>query len=952
MAKPKTVSRPVASATRPGFIRNPALAGIPLPQGDYANWQSARQALGLGYGDPEVHGPITTLQNLGDLSAARGTKILAGSGNPMPQAGTDVFLLDPLEYLLSQYDNPDIAARLRRELLDEGWGGQWYGSPYLGLGRPGLITYARPTDTLSGNTRATFLAHHTRPLASLMDVAASANPGQAARSMRHESIHALTDPAILRDGLPNSVPQAEVDVVAARQAPSLVGVAPITSRKELETLIQSGASPDEIMRRMERTQLEAALRYHLAPAELLPHLSDVQHYNYNRTGGLLRDLDRSGLDDAVDAWANAPEGDTPVSDQARQMYADIYHNSPGNTGLRERMTSVMNTALQYGVPATIATAAVTGGNQAQAGQRDNFSMVPTGDGKTFAFPDGVTIRDLIPPARDLGTPLSFTGEERKAHFAKQAERERFNTTRRETALNTQNQWDSLPENQGRVMRMAKEIYDQGGVSENMAMFRAAKEYELDRPVVSAQYVRDNLNPYYEGDAPVSLNYLISEAMLQRAIGEAMSGGKSFNPEEASRAVVANIAHGATGQYDEIAGDMQNLVMQALEAHQPRGEYSDNSGIAEEDFRQLEKQFGSMAPYMYPEHLQPNFDALRARELFSANTDNYEPTSTGAAVFGTIGGLFNKETGDAVGDSLFLPPAEARAKAAVYWYNRSAPSANESYRTGRYKENVQQTPEGYRWYREPQTNEARYYSHSSAMPSGVAGFMGGSTDRMPARLSAWSLPYTQDTFATTGQEKRDLGEVRSYGNRPVPVILKGLTADQFGEAVKAADDYQDASDSYLRGQYALATGGNATPLIDLGLNLGRNSGDVFTWPDAALSILTGGIGGAVSSMGRQAGKDMVSAAGISAAKSLGRNAVEEGVQGMTQSIPMNSAMGGSITDFVAGDMPSSLLQREDGTMADPENSPVDAGEVFNRNWHRRQGAMQGAMRRYREQRQPQ
>ena len=475
-----------------------------------------------------------------------------------------------------------------------------------------------------------------------------------------------------------------------------------------------------------------------------------------------------------------------------------------------------------------------------------------------------------------------------------------------------------------------------GMQRDVAELRASREMELNRPTISAKFVHENINPSHDPNGPP-----VSPAALMFEESRARADLHFFENPDAPQVSPQRIFEYAVqkmigsppsqGPYGDtvdgelaVAGKVIEGTLQALNAHAPQGEYSDRSGIQQEEFDRLQSQYGDNANFAYPNRLQKNFDALRQFELFAAGTEADERETPGGKVLRGVTDVMSVQPGVTAANTMSpgmgpgawawgaAPDATGRvaeqvsdevgrARDALEWYRNSAPQAGD-----------------YQFYRDRDTNNARYRAHSTTTPTGLAGAMGQDTSRRIPRWSQPTLAWTQDP---TVDAKDFLSQARIANNRPVNIVPEGMTPEQSVEFGKKAAEYGQKSDDWIGAKYAEAVGDYPTGFQNTFFNLGRNVGDVLTWPTLALGGLWGAAKGAAQGSLIQALKG----AGLSLGAEMADEALEDSVAGAG----LHSAFGGSIKDYVSKPMDgNSLASRPDGSAAAPADRRF--GEVVDRN----------------------
>lgn len=415
-----------------------------------------------------------------------------------------------------------------------------------------------------------------------------------------------------------------------------------------------------------------------------------------------------------------------------------------------------------------------------------------------------------------------------------------------------------------------------GVQKDVAALQATREFELDRPTISANFYREHFDPAYQGTEPVSPRTAYMKAYAEESLSRAMQGlpapgwGDDNQADDAIRVLTGEAGRGQWVPEHITATGLaaRERLLDILQMHAPQGEYSDKSGISEREFNSLQEKHGDHANFMYPDRLQGNFDALRQYELFSAGTDRHEPTQPAGIAFRAMGGVFRglhkegaADFSNAV-DMALWPKDESTAREAMRWYESSRPDRDF---------------DGYQSYRQP-NNDAKFWTHSTTTPTGLIGAMGEDTSRRYGRWSAHTMPYTQDPSIPSDQ-KAFLGQVRADTNRPVSIVRDGLTSQDTQSFHEAAKRYGQKSDAYLGAQFAKTFGEYPTPFAEGGINLLRNSGDIGT----LASVAAGGVGGA-------AGKRTLLSALKGAGGGLVRSAGEEVLEGPTTDMFALPALG--------------------------------------------------------------
>jgi len=312
---------------------------------------------------------------------------------------------------------------------------------------------------------------------------------------------------------------------------------------------------------------------------------------------------------------------------------------------------------------------------------------------------------------------------------------------------------------------------------------------------------------------------------------------SYEPE-VERAAYASIKgekYDGDETYAQQGRAIHQSLVDTLRSMSPGGEYADNSGISPEELQQYREQYGSaMAGSVYPERLQPNFDALRRAELFSAmlpSSPANQPFNAGLAALGTALYPLDQFMGTASqgrADTNMLRAArysgpEGRAKEHNYWYERSAPDLSQQNR----------------FFRDPKTGDSRYQTFSTTTKEGLWGALGEDNSRTYPFIANKTLPYSQ--YPTIQSNERDfISDVRTTRNRPVPITPEGRTPDEMEEAKEFVRDYDYASDDYIPAILGKYGGFYPSGLSKNALNLGRNIAEPMTAVDAAQVIAGGGF----------------------------------------------------------------------------------------------------------------
>lgn len=453
--------------------------------------------------------------------------------------------------------------------------------------------------------------------------------------------------------------------------------------------------------------------------------------------------------------------------------------------------------------------------------------------------------------------------------------------------------DNYPANDPRMFRLAYDAkYEplrqerikqlvESGVQKDVAALQATREFELDRPTISADFYREHFDSRYEGNEPVSPRNAFLKAYAEESLSRALQGlpapgfGSEEEVDDALRTLTGETNRGDWGasHVDATGQAAKARLLDILKMHAPQGQYSDKSGISEGEFNALHAKHGDHANFMYPDRLQGNFDALRQYELFSAGTDKFEPGSAASIALKGIGGAWDRQSGmwGQVVDAALSPKDESTAREAMRWYESSRPDRDF---------------DGYQQYRDPVTNNAKFWTHSTITPTGLVGGIGDDTSRRLGRWSAHTLPYTQDP-SIPGEHKTFLGQVRADTNRPVPIVRNGLTPEDTQRFHDSAKKYGEKSDAYISANAAKVMGDYPTPFADTFLNTLRNSGDALTIPDVVFSTASGGLVGARNA------RTMIP----KLMKSFGRNMGEEVLEGQATNLVATPALGGAINDFV-------------------------------------------------------
>lgn len=393
--------------------------------------------------------------------------------------------------------------------------------------------------------------------------------------------------------------------------------------------------------------------------------------------------------------------------------------------------------------------------------------------------------------------------------------------------------------------------------------------EFNRPTISAQYYKsvvgdwptDEAGEYPDFVSPNQLSKGLSQAI---AVAQSLQGGENYTPEQIHDAV-SKVMTGDRVSLESLgspvgllkAGEQgRELLLDAMNAHAPEGEWSDTSGVTDQEFAGLQKKYGMNANFMYPERLRANFDALRQYELFSAGTPRYEPGSNPMQIAGDMlyydrqsampMGMSGAEAAPSYISQMWTPKQDWDAKNAVYWYRQSQPrGGDKALSFGAYKNHdADAAAEGYSFFRDPRDNSARFWRHSTLYPTGLDRGATEDTSRLHGRLSAYTLPYTQTPF--TG-DKGYITDVNLRTKRPVPVRPPWWKPEDAASNQQAVQEYENASNDYAQAAAAGYMGKNPTPYASTMLNLGRWLGDASTVADFAIS---GGVGAGLGALAKK------------------------------------------------------------------------------------------------------
>jgi hypothetical protein len=422
---------------------------------------------------------------------------------------------------------------------------------------------------------------------------------------------------------------------------------------------------------------------------------------------------------------------------------------------------------------------------------------------------------------------------------------------------------------GETVRARMEELKQRGVNPHTAEMRALQELEFNRPTISAQYYKSVTGDWptdEAGEYPdfVSPNQLAKGLSVAIATMGAMQGESSHTPDQVYDAISKVMTNdreqleslGSPISLMRIGEKGRDMVLDALNAHSPEGEWSDTSGVTDDELSGLQKKYGMNANFMYPDRLRANFDALRQYELFAAGTPRYEPGSNPMQMAGDLlhydrqsalpMGMGGAEAAPSYISQMWTPKSEWAAKNAVYWYRQSQPNQGDKPLSfGAYKNyDADAAAEGYSFFRDPRDNSARYYRHSTLYPTGMDRGITEDTSRLHGRLSAYTMPYTMTPF--TG-DKGYITDVNLRTKRPVPVRPPWWKPEDVASNQSAVQGYEKASDDYAQASAAGYLGKNPTGFATTMMNMPRWAGDASTIADVAV---TGGIGAGLGAMAKR------------------------------------------------------------------------------------------------------
>ena len=373
-----------------------------------------------------------------------------------------------------------------------------------------------------------------------------------------------------------------------------------------------------------------------------------------------------------------------------------------------------------------------------------------------------------------------------------------------------------------------------------------EEYQAGQPGQDMQSYRTNVDQELQ-----SAQVYEPETKLTLNAKDWIAYNASYDPE-VERATYASIKgekYDGDQEYAQKGREVHQTMVDTLRSMSPGGEYADNSGISPEEMQKYREEHGrSMAGSVYPERLQPNFDALRRAELFSAmlptNPAN-DPTNAALATLGTALYPLDRLFGGASqgrADTNMLRAArysgpEGRAKEANYWYSRSAPDMTRQDR----------------FFRDPNTGDSRYQTFSTTTKDGLWGALGEDNSRNYSFVANKTLPFSQ--YPTIQSNERDfISDTRTMRNRPVPITPEGRTPEEMEEAKEFVQDYDYASDDYIPALIGKYGGFYPSGLAKNAANLGRYIAEPMTAIDAAQVVMGGGFGGLAAQVVEELAED--------------------------------------------------------------------------------------------------
>lgn len=587
-------------------------------------------------------------------------------------------------------------------------------------------------------------------------------------------------------------------------------------------------------------------------------------------------------------------GPNPLLPHISQLTGNM--GLPGDTP--SERTGRIRRLLAMGVPIAAATAMAS---QASASEPQDKGMIPV-EGKpgTFAFPDDIDAVDAF-PAEDLrfqrATPVPYPTRDEafqmyRSGLLHSAQEDGMAMARASAAY--EQQYDSV------VGQRTKELVAQG-VDPVNAELRATKEFELGRPTIRKA-----------GGGAMSPNEFLANFVVQNA------GQFGVPEDQISGAVDMARQYVTSGGYgSELDKAAHQMLLGILEANAPQGFESDRSGIGQEELDRLRQKYGDNANFMYPDWQRTNFDALRQYELLSHGTDLFEPGHASNEVLKVAGGVFNPE-GPFGGSFTKGYTPDTPEGDALYWYKLSRNTGSQE--------------PGYHSYRDPDTNDARFWKHSTTTLSGLlsGGLSGEDTSRRYGRAAAYTMPLGQNPTVPAWQRQL-LTDVRTNTNRDVPVIPTNKTPQQMSQAKDLVEAYDKSARDWLPTAYRRTFRQHPTQFQSMLFGLIHDSTDPATAVDAAVSVAGGGALGAYRNVAKNAGKgvarSIAKGAATGVAGAVPRHLAEEASYGAGQ-----SALLSPISALVTPDTDNPLAQREDGSFAQPTDRDFDAVTGINTgNW---------------------
>lgn len=548
---------------------------------------------------------------------------------------------------------------------------------------------------------------------------------------------------------------------------------------------------------------------------------------------------------------------------------------------------------RYGfIPPAVYMAMQGDNNQASASEPQDKGMIPV-EGKpgTFAFPDDIDAEDAR-PAEDLrfqrATPVPYPTRDEafqmyRSGLLHSAQEDGMAMARASAAY--EQQYDSV------VGQRTKELVAQG-VDPVNAELRATKEFELGRPTIRKA-----------GGGAMSPNEFLANFVVQQA------GQFGVPEDQISGAVDMARQYVTSGGYgSELDKEAHQALLGILEANAPQGFESDRSGIGQEELDRLRQKYGDNANFMYPDWQRTNFDALRQYELLSHGTDLFEPGHASNEVLKVAGGVFNPE-GPFGGSFTKGYTPDTPEGDALYWYKLSRNTGSQE--------------PGYHSYRDPDTNDARFWKHSTTTLSGLlsGGLSGADTSRRYGRAAAYTMPLGQNPTVPAWQRQL-LTDVRTNTNRDVPVIPTNKTPQQMSRAHALVEAYDQSARDWLPTAYRRTFRQHPTQFQSMLYGLIHDSTDPATAVDAAVSVAGGGALGAYRNVAKNAGKgvarSIAKGATTGVAGAVPRHLAEEASYGAGQ-----SALLSPLSALVTPDTDNPLAQREDGSFAQPTDRDFDA-----------------------------